>query len=134
MIRHFDGVAEIVDDIKPALAFYRDTLGLEVTQQLGDDYAVIAMPGILHFAVWSRSHAALSTYGTREAADRIPLGFSVELEVDDLDAAAAAVAASGAKLVQSPKLEPWGQKTSRMIAVGGSLLGLAETPWGRVLK
>jgi catechol 2,3-dioxygenase-like lactoylglutathione lyase family enzyme len=134
MIRHFNGVAEIVDDVNAALAFYRDTLGLEVKQQLGDDYAVVAVPGILHFAIWNRGHAALSTFGSREAASRIPLGFTIEFEVDDLDTADAAVAADGGIVVQPPKTEPWGQKTCRMIASGGGLLGFAETPWGRELK
>ena len=134
MIRHFAGVAEIVDDVNAALVFYRDTLGLEVKQQMGDDYAVVAVPGILHFGIWNRGHAALATFGSREAAGRIPLGFTIEFEVDDLDAAAAAVAASGGNVVQPPKTEPWGQKTCRMIALGGGLLGFAETPWGRLLK
>ena len=83
MIRHFAGVAEIVEDVNAALAFYRDTLGLEVKQQMGDDYAVVAVPGVLHFGIWNRGHAALSTFGSRDAADRIPLGFTIEFEVDD---------------------------------------------------
>jgi len=60
MIRHFAGVAEIVDDVNATLAFYRDTLGLEVKQQMGDDYAVVVVPGVLHFGIWNRGHAALS--------------------------------------------------------------------------
>ncbi len=134
MIRHFAGVAEIVEDVNAALAFYRDTLGLEVKQQMGDDYAVVAVPGILHFGIWNRAHAALSTFGSRDAADRIPLGFTIEFEVDDVDTAAARVAAGGLAVVQPPHVEPWGQKTARAIALGGGVLGFAETPWGRALK
>lgn len=83
MVRHLAGVAEIVDDVNAALAFYRDTLGFEVKQQIGDDYAVVAVPGILHFGIWNRAHAALATFGTRDAAERILLGFTLEFEVDD---------------------------------------------------
>jgi len=134
MLRHLAGVAEIVDDVNVALAFYRDTLGLEVKQQVGDDYAVVAVPGVLHFGIWNRTHAALATFGNRDAADRIPLGFTLEFEVDNLERAADEVAAGGCEVVQPPHVEPWGQKTCRAIALGGGLLGFAETPWARDLK
>ena len=134
MIRHFAGVAEIVEDVPAALAFYRDTLGFEVKQQIGDDYAVVAVPGVLHFGIWNRAHAALSTYGSRDDADRIPLGFTIEFEVDDVSAAARQAAAGGVTIIQPPHVEPWGQTTCRAIALGGGLMGFAETPWGRTLK
>jgi catechol 2,3-dioxygenase-like lactoylglutathione lyase family enzyme len=134
MIRHLGGIAEIVEDVPAALAFYRDTLGFEVVQQMEDDYAVVAVPGVLHFGIWSRSHAALSTFGSRDAVDRIPLGYTIEFEVDDIDSAAKQIEGGGLKVVQQPHLEPWGQKSSRAIAPGGGILGLAETPWARQLK
>lgn len=133
MARHLAGVAEIVDDVNAALAFYRDTLGFQVKDQMGDDYAVVIVPGILHFGIWNRGHAALATYGTRDAADRIPLGFTLEFEVDDVDTAAKTVAQAGLEVVQPPHMEPWGQKTTRAVALGGGLLGFAETPWGRTI-
>lgn len=133
MARHLAGVAEIVDDVNAALAFYRDTLGFQVKDQMGDDYAVVIVPGILHFGIWNRGHAALATFGTRDAADRIPLGFTLEFEVDDVDTAAKTVAQAGLEVVQPPHMEPWGQKTTRAVALGGGLLGFAETPWGRTI-
>jgi catechol 2,3-dioxygenase-like lactoylglutathione lyase family enzyme len=134
MVRHLAGVAEIVEDVNAALAFYRDTLGFQVKDQMGDDYAVVVVPGILHFGIWNRAHAALATFGTRDAADRIPLGFTLEFEVDDVDTAAQQVAVAGLDVVQPPHMEPWGQKTTRAFAPSGALLGFAETPWGRTLK
>ena len=133
MIRHLAGVAEIVDDVNAALAFYRDTLGFEVKQQMGDDYAVVVVPGVLHFGIWNRG-TLRSRPSARDAADRIPLGFTLEFEVDNVDVAAEEIAAGGMAIVQSPQLEPWGQKTCRAIAFGGGLVGFAETPWGRTLK
>ena len=59
MIRHVAGFAEIVDDVPAALGFYRDLLGLEVKFQDGDDYAILLVPGVLHFGIWNRAHAAL---------------------------------------------------------------------------
>jgi catechol 2,3-dioxygenase-like lactoylglutathione lyase family enzyme len=134
MVRHLAGVAEIVEDVNAALAFYRDTLGFQVKDQMGDDYAVVVVPGILHFGIWNRAHAALATFGTRDAADRIPLGFTLEFEVDDVATAARQVAVAGLDVVQPPHMEPWGQKTTRAFAPSGALLGFAETPWGRTLK
>ena len=134
MVRHLAGVAEIVEDVNAALAFYRDTLGFQVKDQMGDDYAVVVVPGILHFGIWNRAHAALATFGTRDAADRIPLGFTLEFEVDDVETAARQVAVAGLDVVQPPHMEPWGQKTTRAFAPSGALLGFAETPWGRTLK
>ena len=131
MIRHLVSLAEIVEDVNLAVAFYRDTLGLEVKEQHGDDYAVIAIPGVLHFGVWNRAHAAESTFGSRDQAERIPLGFSMEFEVDNLENAARQIEQKGHTIAQQPRQEPWGQKTCRMISPGGALFGLAETPWAR---
>ena len=43
MIRHFAGVAEIVEDFEAAVQFYRDTLGLEV-ESLSEGYATATIP------------------------------------------------------------------------------------------
>jgi catechol 2,3-dioxygenase-like lactoylglutathione lyase family enzyme len=131
MLRHVAGLAEIVEDVNEALAFYRDLLGLEVVRQDGDDYAQVAAPGVLHFGIWNRAHAAQCTLGSREHADRIPLGFTLEFEVDSVEDAARRLEGDGRQIAQAPRLEPWGQKTLRMFSPGGSLLGFAETPWAR---
>ena len=81
MIRHVSAIAEVVDDVDAAVEFYRDVLELPVDHEPGGRYATVAMPGALHFSIWSRRAAAEATFGDRAAADRIPLGFSVEFEV-----------------------------------------------------
>ena len=83
MIRHFAGVAEIVEDFEAAVQFYRDTLGLEV-ESLSEGYATATVPGVLHFGIWSRAEAAQATYGSPDAADRVPLGFTIAFEVDNV--------------------------------------------------
>ena len=85
MIRHISAIAEVVDDVDAAVEFYRDVLGLTVDHQPGGGYATVEISGALHFSIWSRSAAAEATYGDKDAADRIPLGFSVEFEVDSVD-------------------------------------------------
>ena len=76
MIRHFAGVAEIVEDFEAAVQFYRDTLGLEV-ESLSEGYATATIPGVLHFGIWSRAEAAEATYGSSDAAEHVPLGFTI---------------------------------------------------------
>lgn len=131
MIRHVSSVAEVVEDVNAALKFYCDTLGLKVRKRYSDDYAVVEVPGILHFGVWSREHAAECTFGSREHAGRIPLGFTLEFEVDAVTEAAKKIEAAGHELSQGPCEESWGQKTFRLMSPAGGLLGFAETPWAR---
>jgi len=131
MLRHIAGLAEIVEDVNEAIVFYHDTLGLTVEQQESDDYAMFCVPGVLHFGIWNRGHAAESVFGSREHADRIPLGFTLEFETDDVNVAASRIEDAGQEIAQAPREEPWGQKTFRMLSPGGSLLGFAETPWAR---
>ena len=88
VIRHLSSIAEVVDDIDAAVDFYRRVLGLPVDHEPGGGYATVTMPGALHFSIWSRRAAAEATFGDEAAADRIPIGFSVEFEVDSVDSAA----------------------------------------------
>jgi len=131
MLRHVAGVAEIVDDVPAALAFYRDVLGAAVDKQMGTDYVMLSVPGVLHFGIWSRAHAAECIYGSREHAHQVPLGFTLEFEVNDVATAAQTIESAGGTVDQAPREEPWGQKAFRMISPGGSVLGFAETPWAR---
>ena len=130
MIRHFAGVAEIVEDFEAAVQFYRDTLGLEV-ESLSEGYATATIPGVLHFGIWSRAEAAEATYGSPDAADRVPLGFTIAFEVDNVTEAAQHLDNAAVKVVQPTKTEPWGQVTSRFITPSGALCEIAETPWAR---
>ncbi|MHB8625792.1 MAG: VOC family protein [Aggregatilineales bacterium] len=133
MIRHIAGVAEVVEDVAAAARFYRETLGVPVEYEPGSAYAVVKMPGILHFGLWQRRAAAESVFGDPNADDRIPLGFSVAFEVDTVAGTAAAIAQHGETIVQPPKTEPWGQKTTRLFGPSGTLTEFSETPWARKL-
>ena len=129
MIRHVAGVAEIVEDVDAAVAFY-ESLGLEVKRE-GEGYAIANVSGVLHFGIWSRRDAAASTYGDPDAADRVPLGFSIGFEVDGVDESAASL---GSVVVRAAGDEPWGQRTLRFRSPSGALCEIAETPWARELE
>jgi len=130
MVRHLAGIAEIVDDIDSAIRFYRDVLNLSV-QEIEPGYAVVSMPGIVHFGIWLRKHAATIIYKDAAAADRIPLGFTLGLEVDSVDAATERLGSGGSTVVQPPHNEPWGQRTARFRSPSGALCEVSETPAAR---
>ena len=130
MLRHLASIAEVVEDVDAAVHFYRDILDLEVEVH-NEGYADVTVTGTLHFGIWSRSEAAKATYGNPEAADRVPLGFTIGFEVDDVAAAEKRLADAGIEVLQPAKTEPWEQVTSRFLTPGGSFCEVAETPWAR---
>ena len=131
MIRHVASIAEIVDDVDAAARFYRDVLGIPLEWEDGASYVDVKLPGILHFAIWSRRSAAEATFGDAGAIDRVPLGFSVGFEVDSVAESSEAMNNAGWKILQEPKVEPWNQTTSRFLSPSGALFEVAETPWAR---
>ena len=130
MIRHVAGIAEIVEDLDAAIQFYRDVLGLAVEVKDPTGYAEVKVAGVLHFGLWQRAHAARST---GVAPEQIALGFTLGLEVDAVDGAAAALTARGIALLQAPHTEPWGQRTARFVSPSGMLCEVSETPWARTV-
>jgi len=133
MIRHVAGIAEIVEDVEGAVRFYTETLDMEIENRHSDDYVILKSPGVLHFGIWSRAAAAEATYGDRSAIEKVPLGYTLEFEVDNVADTAATLAEANVSLAQETKTEPWGQVSCRLMSPGGSLLGMAETPWRRTL-
>jgi catechol 2,3-dioxygenase-like lactoylglutathione lyase family enzyme len=133
MIRHVAGVGEIVEDVDAAVNFYRDVLGPEVEYDGGGGYATVNVPGVLHYGIWARRAAAESVYGDPDAAERIPLGFSVGFEVDDIAAAESTIGERGWMIVQKRHTEGWGQVTARFLMPGGALGEVSETPWARTM-
>ena len=130
MIRHVAGIAEIVEDLDGAVRFYRDVLGLGIEVKDPAGYAEVKIGGVLHFGLWQRGHAARSV---GVASERIALGFTLGLEVDAVDSAAAALAGRGIPLLQTPHDEPWGQRTARFLSPSGMLCEVSETPWARTV-
>jgi catechol 2,3-dioxygenase-like lactoylglutathione lyase family enzyme len=134
MIRHVSGIAEIVEDVESAVRFYHEVLGLVVEHTPGEDYAVVKVPGVMHFGIWSRKAAAARTFGDASMVDHVPLGFMLGLEVDQIDAAIDVLSHTGWNVVQTRQSEPWGQETTRFLAPSGALCELTETPWARTIE
>jgi catechol 2,3-dioxygenase-like lactoylglutathione lyase family enzyme len=134
MIRHVSGVAEIVENVPAAVDYYRNVLGLTVEYKPDEPYAVVKVPGVLHFGIWARASAAERMYGSSDQAARVPLGFHIEFEVNAVADAAQAIGSKGVAIAQGRVEEPWGQVTARYFSpTSGALVGLSETPWCREL-
>jgi lactoylglutathione lyase len=117
-------VALTVPDFDRAVAFYRDTLGLE---QLADwsspDGRVILLDA---------GRATLELFDERqaesvdliEAGRRVSGPVRIAIRVDDLDATAHRLLAAGAEAMAEPVVPPWGGRNARLRAPDGMQLTL----------
>ena len=103
-------------------------LGLPVRTEGGGAYSVIELPGIKHFGLWTLADAAGSTFGIDEWPTCMPRPqATLELEVDDVPKAVDELKDRGLKIVQEPKIEPWGQTISRLLSPEGLFIGITYT-------
>jgi lactoylglutathione lyase len=113
-----------VPDFDEAVAFYRDTLGLEqLADWSGDDGRVILLDG-------GRATIELFDEHQAESVDRIEAGQRVSgpvrlaVEVTDLDGAVQRLVAAGAEAVAEPVVPPWGGRNARLLTPDGLQLTL----------
>lgn len=120
-------IALTVENFDEALAFYRDTLGLEqLADWSGENGRVILLGG---------GRATLELFDERQAAhvDQIEAGRRVSgtvrlaLEVPDSAEAAERAVAAGATRVAEPVLTPWGDRNARIAAPDGMQLTLFQS-------
>jgi catechol 2,3-dioxygenase-like lactoylglutathione lyase family enzyme len=111
-------------DIDKALRFYVDVLGFEVDRDERDaDPPYLALTrGDVH--VGAAGRPAVADPGMR----RPPLGVELVLEVDDLDAEHARIAATDWPLVESPTSRPWGLRDFRLLDPDGYYWRITELP------
>jgi lactoylglutathione lyase len=117
-------VVVTVEDYDEALAFYRDTLGL---QEIG----AFTSPGG-RISILDAGRATLELSNPTHAAyiDEVEVGrrvagkIRIALEVDDAAAATDAARAGGAEVVAEPVRTPWDSLNSRLEAPGGLQLTL----------
>ncbi|HEX6819762.1 MAG TPA: VOC family protein [Ktedonobacterales bacterium] len=111
MIRKIIATELIVRDMATCKAFYRDTLGLQMTQDEPD--AVAFKIGDLYFFLLSATEAGNMIGGQS-------LRFSFEgtsrslhaASVDDVDAMYADLKAKGVNVLEPPTDQPWGLRTA----------------------
>ena len=113
-----------VPDFDEAVAFYRDTLGLEqLADWSGEDGRVVLLDG---------GHATIELFDERQAesVDRIEAGRRISgpvrlaVEVTDLESTAEKLIAAGAEPMAAPVVPPWGGRNARLQTPDGLQLTL----------
>jgi catechol 2,3-dioxygenase-like lactoylglutathione lyase family enzyme len=123
----------IVDDPDTALTFYRDTLGLELRNDVArEDFRWITVgapsqPGVA---------IVLTNYLNGGPADADALAAlvakgalnGVHFHTDDLDATFEQLRAAGAEIVQEPTDQPWGTRDLAVRDPSGNLVRVDQPP------
>jgi methylmalonyl-CoA/ethylmalonyl-CoA epimerase len=117
-------VALTVPDFDAALAFYRDTLGLEQAADWSSDRGrvVLLEAGRATLELLDEAQAAL--IDEVEAGKRVSGAVRLALEVTDSEETARRLVAAGAKQVAEPVTTPWGDRNARLRAPDGLQLTL----------
>jgi catechol 2,3-dioxygenase-like lactoylglutathione lyase family enzyme len=131
-VRFVATVAAIVADPPQSRKLFIEALGLPLEGEGDGYYSSGSIPGCKHFGVWPLSQAAEACFGSSEwPADRVVPQASIEFEVDDPEAVAAAgeeLERAGFELVHPARMEPWGQTVARLLSEDGLIVGISYTP------
>jgi catechol 2,3-dioxygenase-like lactoylglutathione lyase family enzyme len=123
----------LVHEPDTALAFYRDTLGLEVRNDVAREgfrwitVGAAAQPGveIVLTNYLNGSPADLDAVAALVAKGALN---GVHFRSDDLDATFAKLRGAGAEIVQEPTEQPWGTKDMAVRDPSGNLLRIDQPP------
>jgi catechol 2,3-dioxygenase-like lactoylglutathione lyase family enzyme len=126
------GVAVVVTDPPLSRKLFIETLGLPLVGEGNGYYSSVNVPGSKHFGLWPLSQAAEACFGTTQwPADRVVPQASIEFEMADAEAVAAAGAElqrAGFELLHQARTEPWGQTVARLLTVDGLIIGISFAP------
>lgn len=123
----------IVHDPDQALSFYRDTLGLELRNDVGKgDFRWITVgaasqPGV---AIVLTNYLNGSPADNDAVAGLVAKGAlnGVHFHTDDLDAVFEKARAAGAEIVEEPAERPWGTRDFAMRDPSGNLVRIDQPP------
>jgi catechol 2,3-dioxygenase-like lactoylglutathione lyase family enzyme len=123
----------LVHDPDLALTFYRDALGLEVRNDVGEEdfrwitVGAASQPGV---AVVLTNHLNGSPADNDAVAGLIAKGAlnGVHFHSDDLDATFEQVRGAGAEIVQEPADQPWGTRDFAVRDPSGNLVRIDQPP------
>jgi catechol 2,3-dioxygenase-like lactoylglutathione lyase family enzyme len=122
-------VAVVTADPPRSRKLFIDALGLPLEGEGDGYYSSGSIPGSNHFGVWPLSEAAEACFGTPQwPADRVVPQGSIEFEVKDAEAVAAAgdeLQRAGFELLHAARTEPWGQTVTRLLTEDGLIIGIS---------
>jgi len=112
----------LTNDLEPMEKFYRDVLGFEVIEELGN-YIEFENEGV-RFAICTSM--VMHNHTGHESYTQSPRGQSFELALpagspDDVDRKYEQVVAKGATPIKPPKMMPWGRKTGFIADPDGNI-------------
>jgi catechol 2,3-dioxygenase-like lactoylglutathione lyase family enzyme len=124
--------AVIAADPPQSRDLFIGALGLPLEGEGDGYYSSGSIAGSNHFGVWPLSQAAEACFGVPEwPADRVVPQASIEFEVEDAEAVAAAgreLERAGYELLHPARLEPWGQTVARLLTDDGLIVGISYIP------
>src|SRR3984893_2794958 len=129
-VEWISSVAVVAADPAKSRELYVDALGLPLDPDAGGEYFHSErIGGSKHFGVWPLAQAAQACFGTDDwPSDRLVPQVSIEFEVQDADAVAAAADVlrdKGVALLHEAREEPWGQAGGRLLSSEGSIIGIS---------
>jgi catechol 2,3-dioxygenase-like lactoylglutathione lyase family enzyme len=133
-VQFISSVAVVAPDPDKSRELYVSALGLPLKPAAdGSDYwHSEQVEGSKHFGVWPLAEAAQACFGTPDwPADRTVPQASIEFEVADADAVAAAgdeLEREGFTLLHPAREEPWGQTVARLLSDEGLIVGVSYAP------
>jgi catechol 2,3-dioxygenase-like lactoylglutathione lyase family enzyme len=113
-----------VEDLQAARQFYAEVFGLPVKFE-DENSAVFDFGNTIINLLKTTAASELirpATVATREAGSRLQL----TIEVDDVDAICAQLAARGVELLNGPMDRPWGPRTASFQDPGGHIWEIAH--------
>jgi catechol 2,3-dioxygenase-like lactoylglutathione lyase family enzyme len=123
----------LVHDPEAALAFYRDTLGLELRNDVAREdfrWITVGAAGQPDVAIVLTNYLAGSPADSDALAALLAKGAlnGVHFHTDDLDATFEKLRASGAEIVQEPTDQPWGTRDCAVRDPSGNLVRIDQPP------
>ena len=117
-------VALTVQDFSQALAFYRDTLGLDQLADWSSETGRVVVLDAGRATLELLDDAQAETVDTIEAGRRVSGTVRLALQVADSEDMAERLVAAGAVRVAPPVVTPWGDHNARVQAPDGMQLTL----------
>lgn len=122
--RGIGAITLFVEDLEAAKRFYREVFGLPVKFE-DDDSVVFDFGNTLVNLLKTTAARELiepAAVAAREVGSRLQL----TIEVDDVDAKCAELAARGVELLNGPMDRPWGVRTASFSDPGGHIWEIAH--------
>jgi catechol 2,3-dioxygenase-like lactoylglutathione lyase family enzyme len=122
--RRIGAITLFVEDLDAAKRFYREVFGVPLVFE-DDNSAVFDFGNTLINLLKTAAAPELiepATVAAREAGSRLQL----TIQVDDVDAMCAELAARGVELLNGPMDRPWGVRTASFEDPGGHIWELAK--------